>query len=68
MKLETFHESNEPVIYAYYVSIEGYSSEVFVDEWDAKEWAIEHSNGENYKIIPLYKISDGNTPTPTEEV
>lgn len=58
MKLETFHNSDEPVIYAYYVSIPDYPSEVFLDEWDAKERAIENSNGENYKIIPLYRIAE----------
>jgi uncharacterized protein affecting Mg2+/Co2+ transport len=57
MKLETFHNSDEPVIYAYYVSVEN-DAEVFLDEWDAKDWAIENSNGEDYKIIPLYKIAE----------
>jgi hypothetical protein len=62
MKLETFHNSDEPVIYAYYVSVkddaEVFHAEVFLDEWDAKDWAIENSNGEDYKIIPLYKIAE----------
>ena len=57
MKLESFHNSDKPVIYAYYVSVEG-DAEVFLDEWDAKDWAIENSNGEDYKIIPLYKIAE----------
>jgi hypothetical protein len=57
MTLETFHNSDEPVIYAYYVSVKD-GAEVFLDEWDAKDWAIENSNGEDYKIIPLYKIAD----------
>jgi uncharacterized protein affecting Mg2+/Co2+ transport len=57
MRLETFHNSDEPVIYAYHVSVEN-DAEVFLDEWDAKDWAIENSNGEDYKIIPLYKIAD----------
>ena len=63
MKLETFHNSDEPVIYAYYVSVDG-NAEVFLDEWDAKDWAIENSNGEDYKIIPLYKIAEPATETP----
>ena len=57
MKLETFYNSDEPVIYAYYVSVED-NAEVFLDEWDAKDWAIENSNGEDYKIVPLYKIAE----------
>lgn len=57
MKLETFHNSDEPVIYAYYVSAKD-KSDVFLDEWAAKEWAIENSNGEDYKIIPLYRIEE----------